>query len=65
MIDVAVLGAGLGGLSAQVADPRFSTGVGLVLQAARPETNQGMFTDNGNRPTRGRFDLWDWFASRF
>jgi cell division protein FtsA len=58
---------GLGGLSAQVADPRFSTGVGLVLQAARPEAGQGMFTDNGSsaRQPRGRFDLWNWFASRF
>jgi len=56
---------GLGGLSAQVADPRFSTGVGLVLQAAMPEAGRGMFTDNGRKPAAGRFDLWNWFASRF
>ncbi len=56
---------GLGGLSAQVADPRFSTGVGLVLQAAKPEDGQGMFSDNGGKAKQGRFDLWNWFASRF
>ncbi len=56
---------GLGGLSAQVADPRFSTGVGLVLQAARPETVAAMFSGNGDKQPRGRFQLWDWFASRF
>ena len=56
---------GLGGLSANVADPRFSTGVGLVLQAARPDGAQGAFAENGNRPVRGKFDFWGWFASRF
>jgi cell division protein FtsA len=57
---------GLGGLSANVADPRFSTGVGLVLEAAKQETGRGMFTENGSKATgRQRFDLWNWFASRF
>ncbi len=58
---------GLGGLGASVADPRFSTGVGLVLQAARPEGGQGSFAENGKAApgARPRFDLWNWFASRF
>ncbi|HTR97925.1 MAG TPA: cell division protein FtsA [Candidatus Acidoferrales bacterium] len=56
---------GLGGLSANVADPRFSTGVGLVLQAAKPEGGQGMFSENGRTAPRGKFDLWNWFAGRF
>ena len=56
---------GLGGLSANVADPRFSTGVGLVLQAARPEDAHGVASENGRAPGRARFDLWNWFSSRF
>jgi cell division protein FtsA len=57
---------GLTGLSQQVADPRFSTGVGLVMQAAQPETTSGMFSGNGSdKQAKGKFQLWDWFASRF
>jgi cell division protein FtsA len=57
---------GMGGLSANVADPRFSTGVGLVMHAANPEGSQGgMFTENGRGAAKGRFDLWNWFSSRF
>ena len=56
---------GLGGLAANVADPRFSTGVGLVLQAAHPEGGQGMFSENDRRRPGARFDLWNWFANRF
>ena len=57
---------GLGGLAASVADPRFSTGVGLVLQAAHPEGAQGMFTETDRRkPGSNGFDLWNWFVHRF
>ena len=55
---------GLGGLSANVADPRFSTGVGLVLTAATQKSTSGMFTENGKQPG-GPGQLWNWFASRF
>lgn len=57
---------GLGGLSASVADPRFSTGVGLVLQAARVENGTGMFSES--HPSKGkvlRFDLKSWFSNLF
>ena len=56
---------GLGGLSASVADPRFSTGVGLVLQAAHPEGAKGMFSENDRKKPGTGFHLWDWFANRF
>jgi cell division protein FtsA len=55
---------GLGGLSANVADPRFSTGVGLVLTAAMQKSTSGMFTESGKQPG-GPVQLWNWFASRF
>jgi cell division protein FtsA len=57
---------GLGGLSANVADPRFSTGVGLVLHAV-----QGEGSENGCRERRaqagkrGGFDLRRWFSDLF
>ena len=58
---------GLGGLSANVADPRFSTGVGLVLHAAGGES-----ADDGYKEKRGagehrrsRFDLRGWFSDLF
>jgi cell division protein FtsA len=56
---------GLGAMSAQVEDPRFSTGVGLVLQAAKPEGGQGMYSDNSGKQAKGKLDIWNWFASRF
>ena len=43
----------------------FTLAVGLVMQAARPETSAGMFTGNGDKQPKGKFQLWDWFASRF
>jgi cell division protein FtsA len=57
---------GVGGLSANVADPRFSTGVGLVLHAAKPEGRELASTGNSQqpRPLR-RVDLRGWFSSLF
>ena len=57
---------GLGGLSANVADPRFATGVGLVLYAVRSENSE-----NGSRervgfgPKPPRFDIRRWFTDLF
>lgn len=57
---------GLGGLSANVADPRFSTGVGLVLQAAKVESGAGMFSESHpSKPKVLRFDLKSWFSNLF
>ena len=57
---------GLGGLSASVADPRFSTGVGLVLQAAKVESGAGMFSESHpSKPKVLRFDLKSWFSNLF
>ena len=56
---------GVGGLAENVADPRFSTGVGLVLHAARQESGSGLFTDTASAKPKARFDLWNWFSSRF
>jgi cell division protein FtsA len=58
---------GVGGLSANVADPRFATGVGLVLHAAHGELS------NGTRPVRtaeqprrrSNFDPVGWFQGLF
>ncbi|MEO5616644.1 MAG: cell division protein FtsA [Candidatus Eisenbacteria bacterium] len=56
--------AGLGGLSANVADPRYSTGVGLVLHAAMTEGGESRERRvNGDR--RSGFDLRRWFADLF
>ena len=57
---------GLGGLSANVADPRFSTGVGLVLHAAHGENGEGYPTTkrtNGDR--RNPLDPRRWFEDLF
>ncbi|HEY2955801.1 MAG TPA: cell division protein FtsA [Candidatus Eisenbacteria bacterium] len=57
---------GLGGLSANVADPRFATGVGLVLHAAQAENGELGSRErrgHGDRP-RG-FDLRRWFSNLF
>ena len=57
---------GLGGLSASVADPRFSTGVGLVLHAAHGEHGEGIPTQkrtNGDR--RNPLDPRRWFEDLF
>ncbi|MFN8586432.1 MAG: cell division protein FtsA [Candidatus Eisenbacteria bacterium] len=56
---------GLGGLSANVADPRFSTGVGLVMHAAGQDGRSGMFAENKTSGKQSRFDLIGWFASKF
>lgn len=56
---------GLGGLSANVADPRFATGVGLVLHAALGEgegaSRERRVLDNGRRG----FDFRRWFSDLF
>ena len=56
---------GLGGLSANVCDPRYATGVGLVLHAAKSEEGPGDFVEVGATRTRSRFDLRNWFADLF
>jgi cell division protein FtsA len=57
---------GIGGLAENVADPRFSTGVGLVLHAALQESgNGGLFTEGPSARPKPRFDIWNWFSSRF
>ncbi len=57
---------GVGGLSANVADPRFSTGVGLVLHGARPEGRDGALA-GASVPARSsrRPDIRSWFANLF
>ena len=57
---------GLGGLAANIADPRFSTGVGLVLHAAHGESGEAAGRERripGER--RGVFDLRRWFSELF
>jgi cell division protein FtsA len=57
---------GLGGLSANVADPRFSTGVGLVLHAVRAESGEdGSRERRGVPPRRSSFDPRRWFKGLF
>jgi cell division protein FtsA len=56
---------GLGGLSANVCDPRYATGVGLVLHAAKSEEGPGDFVEVGASKSRSRFDLRNWFADLF
>ena len=57
---------GLGGLSANVADPRFATGVGLVLHAAQAESGDGVGRERRAHLERGRgFDLRRWFSDLF
>ena len=56
---------GLGGLSANVNDPRYATGVGLVLHATKSEEGPGDFVEAGPSKTRTRFDLRNWFADLF
>ena len=56
---------GLGGLSANVCDPRYATGVGLVLHAAKSEEGPVDFVEVGASKTRSRFDLRNWFADLF
>src|SRR5437867_5006703 len=53
---------GLGGLGANVADPRFSTGVGLVLHGCQGENGDGPLAER-RAPVdrRAVFDLGRWF----
>jgi cell division protein FtsA len=59
--------AGLGGLGANVADPRFSTGVGLVLHAVLQETGEshGKERTQPQSDRRNIFDPRRWFAELF
>jgi cell division protein FtsA len=57
---------GLGGLGQSVADPRYATGVGLVLHAALGEGGEVTSSDkraNGDR--RNAFDPRRWFSDLF
>jgi len=57
---------GLGGLSANVADPRFSTGVGLVLHAAQAECGENGHRERAVVPgRRAGLDLKQWFTNLF
>ena len=55
-----------GGLGANVADPRFSTGVGLVLHAVQEE-EAGAVTHAPSKKSGARapFDLTKWFSELF
>jgi cell division protein FtsA len=58
--------AGLGGLGANVADPRYSTGVGLVLHAVQDETGGEMpHAPRKSAGARNPFDLTRWFNDLF
>ena len=55
---------GLGGLSANVADPRFSTGVGLVLHAAQSDNPEARERKSPSIKVPG-FDFRRWFSDLF
>ncbi len=58
--------SGMSGLVANVADPRYSTGVGLVLHAAQVELGDEPFRERRAPPEmRGGFDLRRWFNDLF
>jgi cell division protein FtsA len=57
---------GLGGLGANVADPRYSTGVGLVLHGAQEENGVEMpHAQKKVNGARSPFDLTRWFSELF
>jgi cell division protein FtsA len=57
---------GICGLCENVADPRFSTGVGLVLHAAHGENGDELYRDKrGPAERRVGFDLRRWFSDLF
>jgi cell division protein FtsA len=57
---------GLGGLGANVADPRYSTGVGLVLHAVQEEMGGEMpHAQKKSNGARNPFDLTRWFSELF
>jgi len=55
---------GVSGLSANVCDPRCSTGVVLVLHAAQGDAGEEV-RDRRVQPPRGGFDLRRWFSDLF
>ena len=57
---------GLGGLSANVADPRYATGVGLVIHAAQAVNGEPVSRERrGHGEGRRGFDLRRWFTELF
>jgi len=57
---------GLGGLAANVADPRFATGVGLVIHAVHAENGEPASREHRAHGERRRgFDLRRWFSELF
>jgi cell division protein FtsA len=56
---------GLGGLGANVADPRFSTGVGLVLHAVQEENGETFVTTERPGHWVQAFDPRRWFSDLF
>jgi cell division protein FtsA len=57
---------GLGGLSANVADPRYATGVGLVIHAAQAANGDLVSRERrGHGERRRGFDLRSWFSELF
>ena len=57
---------GLTGLSDNVSDPRFSTGVGLVFHAARSEAGEDFARERRSQgERRSGFDLRRWFGDLF
>ncbi len=55
--------SGLGGLAANVQDPRFATGVGLVLHAALQETREASGKERVTVSGKKRPDLRQWFMN--
>ena len=57
---------GIAGLSASINDPRYATGIGLVLHAARgAEERMQDLVEAGSNRSRKTFDLKGWFADLF
>ena len=56
---------GLGGLGANVADPRFSTGVGLVLHAVQEENGETFVATERTGHWAQAFDPRRWFSDLF
>ena len=57
---------GIAGLSASINDPRYATGIGLVLHAARgAEERMQDLVEAGSNRSRKTFDLKGWIADLF
>ena len=56
---------GLGGLGANVADPRFSTGVGLVLHAVHEESGETLVAQERPAHWSQVLDPRRWFSDLF